>query len=94
MIQNKGSIGFFACAVLSFPLITFAADTLPPAADQVMLEYPGVRVYTHEGRVRALYGRPMTKAATPAESVSIRAAESTATLASCETGATAARTGI
>ena len=51
-------------AVLSSAVLTLAAD-------RVTLEYPGLRIYTHEGRVRAIYGRPTAGAATSTESAQL-----------------------
>ncbi|MEE8117725.1 MAG: hypothetical protein V3T28_11495, partial [Gemmatimonadales bacterium] len=70
MTPHQGSVGIIAFAMLNSALL-IAADALPPATDQMLLEYPGVRVYSREGRVRAVYGRPMIEAATPAESAQL-----------------------
>ena len=42
-----------------------AADTTPPAAQDLQRLYPGARVHMDEGRVRVLYGVPMTVGMTP-----------------------------
>ena len=69
--MKHGPIGIIAFAALSSAMLTLAAVPLPSAAERVRLEYPGLRIYTHEGRVRAVYGRPMTAATTPAESAQL-----------------------
>lgn len=45
------------------------ADELNPGIQRLRAEYPGVRVDMHDGRVIALFGKPMTAAASPAQAV-------------------------
>ena len=42
-----------------------AGDVLPPAALELQNRYAGVQVLTHDSRVTAIYGAPMTTAQTP-----------------------------
>jgi hypothetical protein len=46
-----------------------ASDGLPPMADQLVSQYPGLRTLSNDGRVLTFYGTRMTSATTPEQAV-------------------------
>jgi len=70
MTGMRGSMTRTACALSAF-LTAAAAAQSPTAVGDLMQQHPGVQAHGRGERITAVFGGPMTRAATPAEAAAL-----------------------